>query len=314
MNFTIRPYQKEDKEIWNNFVRSSPNATFLFHRDFMEYHAHRFNDHSLMIFRNEKLFAILPAHIEDNGICSHNGLTYGGIITSKVHGTDAMEAGVDALVKYAKENDFERIVVKVTPSFLQEKYSSAQEYFLFHNGFELTRRDLNFVLDLRNALGIHKSKLKKLQHIDAAGIRIYETKDLLPFWEQVLVPVLRESHDVSPVHSIEEISSLRENFPNNILQYNVEEDGSVVAGMTLFVANGVVKSQYGAATKRGKELRALDLLYVDLFNEYKAKKFRYFDMGTTTVNGGKDFNKGLTRYKEEFGALPVSLDHYKKEL
>jgi hypothetical protein len=36
--------------LWNEFVAHAKNATFLFHRDFMEYHSDRFEDYSLLIF------------------------------------------------------------------------------------------------------------------------------------------------------------------------------------------------------------------------------------------------------------------------
>ena len=44
------------------FLDTPKNATFLFRRDYMDYHRDRFADHSLMIFRGEKLAALLPAN------------------------------------------------------------------------------------------------------------------------------------------------------------------------------------------------------------------------------------------------------------
>ena len=107
-----------------------------------------------------------------------------------------------------------------------------------------------------------------------------------------------------------EIEYLGGKFPDNILHYNVYYKNEIVAGMTLFVDKGVVKSQYGAANLAGKEARALDVLYLALFEKYNADGFRYFDLGTTTIDGGYQYNKGLTRYKEELGAYSVNLDHY----
>ena len=43
---------------WNEFVKHAKNATFLFHRDFMEYHSSRFQDFSLLIYRKNKLVAV----------------------------------------------------------------------------------------------------------------------------------------------------------------------------------------------------------------------------------------------------------------
>ena len=66
--YSIRPYQESDYELWNTFVSAAKNATFLFHRDFMEYHKERFEDFSLLVFDKVKLVAVLPANRVDNKV------------------------------------------------------------------------------------------------------------------------------------------------------------------------------------------------------------------------------------------------------
>ena len=48
----IRRYSNTDKPIWDDFVKRSKNATFLHLRDYMDYHADRFDDFSLMAFNH----------------------------------------------------------------------------------------------------------------------------------------------------------------------------------------------------------------------------------------------------------------------
>ena len=60
--FEIRKYNDADKEVWNAFVDQSRNATFLLNRSYMDYHSDRFTDHSLMIWKDGKLYAILPGN------------------------------------------------------------------------------------------------------------------------------------------------------------------------------------------------------------------------------------------------------------
>ena len=38
------------RQEWDNMVENSANGTFLFKRNYMEYHAHRFIDFSLMVY------------------------------------------------------------------------------------------------------------------------------------------------------------------------------------------------------------------------------------------------------------------------
>ncbi|MGB9979538.1 hypothetical protein [Methanobacterium sp.] len=44
----IKRYEAEEKERWDNFVKNSKNGVFFSLRDYMEYHADRFEDHSLL--------------------------------------------------------------------------------------------------------------------------------------------------------------------------------------------------------------------------------------------------------------------------
>ena len=89
----IRKYTADDKALWNTFVESSKNGTFLHKRDYMEYHSDRFEDHSLLFLSEKnKVVALLPANIKDDILYSHQGLTYGGLILSAVTSlNDVME-------------------------------------------------------------------------------------------------------------------------------------------------------------------------------------------------------------------------------
>ena len=67
---------------WDAAVEASRNGTFLFRRDYLEYHADRFPDCSYLFFLKGKVIALLPAHRRGDMLCSHAGLTYGGLILS----------------------------------------------------------------------------------------------------------------------------------------------------------------------------------------------------------------------------------------
>ncbi|MFI0492336.1 MAG: GNAT family N-acetyltransferase, partial [Flavobacterium sp.] len=45
-NYSVKRYQESDYKNWNAFIGKAKNATFLFHRDFMDYHKDRFQDYS----------------------------------------------------------------------------------------------------------------------------------------------------------------------------------------------------------------------------------------------------------------------------
>src|SRR5690554_7460146 len=65
MSFEIRKYSSADASLWDAFVKSAWNGVFLFERGFMDYHADRFEDFSLLAFSGDKLKAVLPANRRD---------------------------------------------------------------------------------------------------------------------------------------------------------------------------------------------------------------------------------------------------------
>ena len=81
--YQVRLYQPQDFSLWNTFTSVAKNATFLFHRNFMEYHSDRFEDYSLLVLDGEKVVAVLPANRVGDTVYSHQGLSYGGVVLNK---------------------------------------------------------------------------------------------------------------------------------------------------------------------------------------------------------------------------------------
>ena len=90
---TICRYTPDKAALWDEFVGRSRQGTFLFERAYMDYHQDRFADHSLMVYRKARLFALLPANATDGVLWSHQGLTYGGLLTGP-------EATVEDVVRH----------------------------------------------------------------------------------------------------------------------------------------------------------------------------------------------------------------------
>ncbi len=119
---------------------------------------------------------------------------------------------------------------------------------------------------------------------------------------------------MAPVHSLDEIQRLANLFPENILQYCIFKDGEILAGITLFVNDGVVKSQYGATTDAGEDCYALDFLFISLIQQYDSLGFRYFDMGSVRSNHPSGINQGLWKQKQELGCSEYFLSHFEFQL
>lgn len=313
-NYSVKQYQESDYANWNAFIGQAKNATFLFHRDFMEYHKDRFEDYSLLIFENEKLVAVLPANRVDNIVFSHQGLTYGGLVYATKLKGEKIETILDVVLSFFKVNRLQSFYLKSIPLFYVLKGNAEIDFFLIKKGAFLDRKEMNLAINLAMPLTISKSKLKHFRKIEELDLEWVEEQQLESFWGLVLEPRLLEKYKAKPVHSLLEISKLKANFPNNIKQFSVYYDGVIIAGITLFETETVVKSQYGATTKKGEELRALDFLYINLIKKYQQEGKLFFDMGIVNEDNEPGYHAGLLKQKEELGCSVYSQDFYKMNL
>lgn len=306
--YIVKRYTTDQQVLWDNFVDSSRNGTFLHKRGYMDYHSHRFTDHSLMFYRGEELVAIVPAHIKENCFCSHNGLTYGGmLLPCNTTTADVLEL-FNAMAGYLQENTaVTSIIYKPTPHIYHSYPCEEDLYALFRHGATLTERKVSSAIPLNAPLPI--GGRRKLTAKTKASLHIVEDGDLATFWE-ILHERLQNKYDTAPVHSIEEISLLKERFPENIKFYSVaDNDGNTLGGVVLFITGNVIHMQYSATTEEGRRLSALDYLYEELINNRYAGK-GYFDFGISVEDGGRYLNCGLIAYKERLGGRAVVYDTY----
>ena len=310
--YLVRTYTATDYTIWNSFVNDSKNGTFLFERDFMEYHQDRFQDFSLLVFKNEKLQAILPANKVNDEIYSHQGLTYGGLVyLDKLKLISIIEI-FKAILQFLNDNKFDKLIIKLIPTIYQTQPAQDLEYILFLLQAKLLKRESLSVIDLREKFVLSKDRKEGVKRGLKNGLEIKEVQEFEAFWEQILMPNLKEKYQISPVHSLGEITLLKNNFLINIRQFNVYLNDKIVAGTTIFESKNVAHSQYIASNESKNDLGSLDFLHHYLLTHvFKNKK--YFDFGISNENQGQHLNQGLSYWKATFGAGTVVQDCYEVE-
>jgi hypothetical protein len=308
-NYSVRRYQESDYDTWNTFIGQAKNATFLFHRDFMEYHSYRFEDYSLLVLDGEKWVAVLPANGVGNHVFSHQGLTYGGLVYNEKLKLASIIAAFKSVLCFLNENAMEKLQVKVLPSIYHQKPAEELNYALFLAEAQLIRRDTLAVLDLSQQNNLSKLRKRSIQKGISNNFVIQEVDDFEEFWNAILIPNLVQKHQVQPVHSVEEIIKLKALFPENIRQFNVYENGIIVAGTTIFETSTVAHCQYISGKEDKNELGGLDVLFQYLISETFKNK-RFFDFGISNENQGRKLNNGLSYWKESFGASAIVHDFY----
>lgn len=308
--FKVVKYTSEYFTLWNNFVAHAKNATFLFQRDFMEYHSDRFEDFSLLVFdEKNKLRAVLPANLYQNEVFSHQGLTYGGIVIDASLKLESFVSIYAELLHFLAHQHIEKLTFKLLPSVYFKQPSEELNYALFLSAAELIRRDTLAVIDLKHPIQIDSNRLEGVKRAEKTGVVIKKEADFSAFWNLVLLPNLKQKHQAKPVHTLEEIQYLSEKFPNHIYQYNAYLNEEIIAGTTLFIDKKTVHVQYISAIGDKNQHGALDYLFHHLITKEFAN-FSYFDFGISNENQGKNVNKGLQYWKETFGARTVIQDFY----
>ncbi len=308
-NFKVEKYNPSQKEMWNSFVKEAKNATFLFQRDFMDYHSDRFTDHSLLVFKAEKLVAVLPANKYGSEILSHQGLSYGGLVLNKKTSFEETASIFKLLLSFLKDEGITTLKLKLLPKIYNQLPSDEIDYLLFLTKAKLTRRDITSCVDNENRLKIKSSnRLRGIKKGVKNELEVREETNLKIFWNKVLEPNLKQAHNQSPVHSLEEIELLQTRFPKNIRQFNVYKNDEIVAGATIFETSQVAHAQYISANEVGRQTGGLDFLFNHLLGHFSHKK--YFDFGISNENQGMKVNKGLLHWKETFGGRSISHDFY----
>ena len=295
----VKVYSDFEKKIWDEFVNNAKNSHFFFHRDFMEYHKDRFEDFSLMIYKNKKLVSILPANKKDDLLYSHQGLTYGGFLVKDSMKLSLMYEVIKAVKRFLKENNIKEMIYKPSPYIYHQKPTFEDIYALNPQNI---KRDISSVIDLTAPVKYSNGRKHSIRKAKEFGFEIKKSDDFKSFW-LILESVLKTRHGSKPLHTLQEIEYLHSLFPNNIELFLVQKDKKTFAGSVTFVTKQTVKLQYVANFQEGRKLGALDILIDFLLkNFYKDK--RYFDFGTSLDSKG-ELNLSLLDQKERFGTGAV---------
>jgi len=307
--YTVKRFESQDTASWNAFINQAKNATFLLNRDFMEYHADRFADESLLVFEEDSLVCVVPANRVDTTLYSHQGLTYGGFVFQDKSKLSDVIGIVRSVLCFLQENNVQTLQLKLIPSIYTHCFAEEVEYALFLVNAVLIRRDCLSVIDLTKEFSYSADRKQGVKRGLKNELVIREENSFEAFWNTILIPNLEEKHEAKPVHTLAEIQKLKTLFPSNIRQFNVYHQEELVAGTTIFVANKVAHSQYISGNNTKNQLGSLDFLHNHLITEVFKDK-HYFDFGTSHEANGRKINGGLLYWKESFGAKTTVQDFY----
>jgi hypothetical protein len=311
--FEIKRYTPEDQEAWDRYVKKARNATFLFLRDYMDYHRDRFNDYSLLFYKNGKLHSLLPAHQVDNTLYSHFGLTYGGLIVDiNVTIADTCQLFED-LNDYLREQGFTKVIYRPIPWIYHLHPAEEDLYAIFWKCHaRLLVRNIGTTIFMQQHLRWRKDHLRRLKKSHENGVTVIRDADITEFWG-ILENNLEERFHAKPVHTLSEMLLLKDKFPEQIIQYNAYKDGHIIGGLTFYITQQVIHGQYSSTNSEGKEYGAMEAIYEQImYKDYP--DYPYLDFGSSTEDNCSFINEGLIAHKEGYGGRGVVYDTYEWDL
>ena len=311
--FEIRRYQEADHDVWNRYVAKARNATFLFYREYMDYHNDRFFDHSLLFYVGRRLHSILPAHAVGEIFCTHRGLTYGGLLMDDDVTTADVMVLFEELNVYLCNNGFRKVLYRAIPWVYHRLPSEEDLYAMFWKcGARIQQRMSGTVIFMDGHLQWRKDHRRRFKQSQAVGVRVERDGSLDAFWP-ILNENLQHKYNAQSVHTLEEILLLKSRFPDNIVQYNAYLGEDIIGGITFYVMGHVLHGQYSGTNDVGKQTGAMEAIYHQvMFHDYS--HMRYLDFGTSNEGGGMVLNEGLIAHKEGYGGRTICYDTYEWDI
>ncbi|MCH5234187.1 MAG: GNAT family N-acetyltransferase [Muribaculaceae bacterium] len=322
-DFEIKKYTPDLKNIWNEFVESSKNGTFLFNREYMDYHADRFVDNSFLIFKKGKLYCLLPANRKEETLYSHQGLTYGGLVMNEKCSVEGVLRAFDVLIEKLRQEGIKKFIYKPIPHIYHSIPSEEDLYALFRHDAKLTVRNISSTINIYSKIKFSTLRNRMVKKAQKYNLTISQSFDFDFFWA-ILKENLKTRYNAQPVHSLEEIQRLAQTFPDHIKLWTAiapdlsgsSQTGKMLAGIVCYYTKTAIHVQYISATPEGKRSGGVDLIISHLIDKESENRrsIEWFDLGTSNEDGGRYLNESLIYQKQGFGGRAVCYDTYEIEI
>ena len=310
MNFTIKKYQADFQKDWDDLIKRSSNGTFLHFRNYMDYHAHRFEDFSLMIYEDLKLRAVLPAHRIGNALYAHKGLTYSDFIFQKKLKTERKFAIVEQTLAFLNRQNIQYLFINAIPFTFQSVTDETCAYIYHKTGASIEKILPFFTIDNRNGIKPNENRRKNHKKLSKLNYQITDNITDLPGFWQIVQNNLQNRYETNPVHSTEEINLLAERFPEQIKLFTIKSNNQILAGALVYFINQTAHFQYIHASDTTESRQAVEFLTFELIRKFR--DYAYISFGNSAVSHN-NLNKNLVYWKESLGCQIVNQLFFKIE-
>lgn len=305
-----------DKAQWDEFVKRSMNGTVFHSQKFLDYHPHeRFNFHHLLFYHNQRIVAVLPGGIKENGTVFESplGASYGSFVVEDVSADIAL-AIVTSFEHYMNILGIQKVFLTSAPVIYQPILTQNLDFALLYRGFHYQRHYISHAIELLPEIRpfdrFQPTARKHIRRVatNFSDVQIEEvpTADLERGLRE-FYPILLENKEkfgAKPTHTLEELLSINDLLPGFMKLFLVKKGETPVAGSLLFLANDrVALIFYHMLRYEYDELKPIYLLMNAVTQWSWEQGYKFVDIGVSQDTNDKNPMTpalSLIRFKEKF--------------
>jgi len=216
----------------------------------------------------------------------------------------AIDQFLEKLIKYFENNRIGKANLSLPPSLYQESFNAKIINALIRFGFSMQLPEITSWINLNNFNDRFSTKSSREFYNQAV-------RNKLQFNILSDIDAKRTAYDLikesrarfnRPIYmDFNDIMNTGELLPVDFFGVT-SATGDLLSAMILYrFPNKIVYAVLSGDAEEGRNLRAVDFMFFNIFDHYKSEGFWYIDVGTSTESGIP--NGGLLRFKEEREAV-----------
>ncbi|MEQ8496844.1 MAG: FemAB family PEP-CTERM system-associated protein, partial [Gammaproteobacteria bacterium] len=274
----IKPLDTRSRAAWNDFVTTTPAATFCHRAEWADvlHGVFGFENHYLYAEQDGSIVGVLPlamvrSRLFGNTLCSTPYCVYGGAVGVERAAIDALEREAARL---ATELPIDYLELRSTER-TQPDWPSNDLYFTF-------RKALSADDDV-NMKAIPRKQRAMVRKGIEAGLDFAFDDGLERFYHAFATSVRNLG---TPVFPRRYFAALREVFGKDCSVATVTHDGGVVSSVLSFYFRDTILPYYAGGMPQARALKAFDFMYWKLMCSAVAAGYRVFDYGRSKAGSG----------------------------
>ena len=307
MKFEVQQLQTEDYKEWNEFVRTSKNATIFHTVEWKKVLEETFSYRpEYLVVKNseDNLVGVSPAFsvktLLERVIVSQPFFEYGGPIV-EMGFEDAYKEILNFYRDKVENEGINHVEIRAPPNGCSEYYDK--------NGFVKQFKAYGFCIDVKGKdfekdiwLGLYNNKVRNsIRKGIKSGVKIKEGDDLDVYYDLYLKTLARLGSPPFPKTLFQNIKKYTKSLVRFTFAYL---DEVPIAGLWTLLYNNRVSIVGNVSHLTYQKYNANDLLYNEQIEYSTKNNFEIIDLGRTRPNSPYE------RYKKKWGASKVDLHSY----